>query len=63
MAYRLNCPCGAVIFGTDDADIIRTGTVHAEDVHGRSYAPEQVMFLAVRIPDSFLPAEMRAEEN
>lgn len=61
MAYRLDCPCGEAIFGRDAAEIVDQGVQHASEKHGRQYEAEHVMFMAVEIPASFLPSELRTE--
>lgn len=43
----LNCPCGAVVEGSDEDDLVTNARVHLEEVHpGRTYTREQILFMA-----------------
>lgn len=57
MAYRLNCPCGELLYGRTEDDMVHNASAHAVAVHGRSYAPHEIMLMAVAIPESFLPSD------
>ncbi len=47
MATRLTCPCGEVIRGTDDDDLVTNAQEHLAEKHpGLEYDREQILFLA-----------------
>lgn len=44
---RLRCPCGALIEGSDDDQLVARAQAHlAEDHPGREYTREEILFLA-----------------
>lgn len=57
MAYRLTCPCGETFYGREEADIVTSATAHLTDVHQRAYSPDEIMFMAITIPDRLLPED------
>ena len=51
MAYQLNCPCGEMIAAVDE-DFIDAVGFHLVSAHpGRSYTENEIMMLAMPIPD------------
>ena len=51
MAYQLNCPCGEMIAAVDE-DFIDAVVSHLASAHpGRSYTENEIMMLAMPIPD------------
>lgn len=43
----LNCPCGEVIEGDDEDDLVAKAQVHLSQAHpGRTYTREQILFMA-----------------
>lgn len=57
MAFRLTCPCGYVLYGREEDDLVRSATSHLDTQHGRTYSREDIMFMAIRIPERLLPPE------
>ncbi|MGQ4618583.1 hypothetical protein [Nocardia sp. R7R-8] len=54
MAYQLNCPCGTMIVTADD-DLVPAVQEHLRPTHpGRSYSAEEIMMLAMPVPDRVL---------
>lgn len=60
MAYRLSCPCTKLMFGRTEAEIVEVSAAHAREVHSRDYTAEEIMFMAVTVPESFLPDDLRS---
>lgn len=47
MELYLNCPCGEVIEGADEDDLVAKAQVHLAAAHpGRTYSREQILFMA-----------------
>ncbi|SOC46681.1 hypothetical protein SAMN05660748_0379 [Blastococcus aggregatus] len=43
----LNCPCGEVIEGADEDDLVAKAQAHLSEAHpGRTYTREQILFMA-----------------
>jgi hypothetical protein len=43
----LNCPCGAVVEGADEDDLVAKAQDHLAAAHpGRTYTREQILFMA-----------------
>jgi predicted small metal-binding protein len=47
MAKVINCDCGFVVQGADDAELIRNAQEHAREVHNVEITADQVLSLAV----------------
>jgi hypothetical protein len=44
---RLNCPCGTLIEGTDEDDLVEQTQAHLAAEHpGREYDREMILFMA-----------------
>lgn len=53
---QLRCPCGVLIQGEDEDDLVEKAQGHLRDVHpGREYTREQILFFA----DPPLPEQKR----
>jgi hypothetical protein len=51
MMYRLTCPCGTVVAGSDE-QFLADVRAHLAAAHpGRSYTDEEILFTAVQLPD------------
>jgi predicted small metal-binding protein len=46
MEKVINCPCGFVIRGTDDEDVVKQAQSHAKTVHGMDLTREQALEMA-----------------
>jgi predicted small metal-binding protein len=47
MKKTLECPCGQVVNGTDEDDLVEKVQQHLRDKHpGREYAREEILFMA-----------------
>ncbi|WP_137161238.1 DUF1059 domain-containing protein [Blastococcus sp. CCUG 61487] len=47
MEMYLNCPCGEVIEGVDEDDLVTKAQSHLSEAHpGRTYTREQIVFMA-----------------
>lgn len=47
MKTRLSCPCGTVIVGTDEDDLVAKTKEHLAAEHpGRDYDREMILFMA-----------------
>jgi hypothetical protein len=47
MELYLNCPCGEVIEGDDEDDLVVKAQTHLSEAHpGRTYTREQILFMA-----------------
>jgi hypothetical protein len=43
----LNCPCGEVVEGADEDDLVAKAETHLSEAHpGRTYTREQILFMA-----------------
>lgn len=47
MKTRITCPCGKSIEGKDEDELVVKTTAHLEEAHGRSYTPQEILFLAM----------------
>lgn len=47
MAKVINCDCGFVVRGGDDAELIENAKAHAREVHGMEMTADQALSLAV----------------
>jgi predicted small metal-binding protein len=47
MAKLINCDCGFVVQGADDAELVRNAQAHAREVHGMEMTEEQALSLAL----------------
>ncbi len=47
MAKLINCDCGFVVQGADDAELVTNAQAHAREVHGIKMTEEQALSLAV----------------
>jgi hypothetical protein len=44
---RLQCPCGELIVGDDEDDLVAKTQAHLADKHpGRDYSRDEILFLA-----------------
>lgn len=44
---RLNCPCGTVIRGADEDDLVARATAHLAAQHpGMEYSRDEILFIA-----------------
>lgn len=50
MAYQISCPCGLQIAALDD-DFVETVNAHLQAEHGRTYASNEIMMMALPVPD------------
>ncbi|WP_158604485.1 hypothetical protein [Nocardioides mangrovicus] len=56
MALRLSCPCGARLFGRTGDDLVTEVRLHLEADHAsRQYQDDEILSMAVPIPDRLLP--------
>ena len=46
MAKIIQCPCGVVIEGQDDEDVVQKAQSHARDVHQMELSREQALAMA-----------------
>jgi predicted small metal-binding protein len=46
MTKRIQCPCGSVIEGRDDEDVVLKAQEHARDVHQMELTREQALAMA-----------------
>lgn len=47
MKKNLNCPCGVLIQGTDEDDLVEKAQEHLRETHpGLEYEREQILFMA-----------------
>ena len=47
MEMYLNCPCGEVVKGEDDDDLVAKAQAHLSEAHpGRTYTRDQILFMA-----------------
>jgi predicted small metal-binding protein len=46
MNKRIQCPCGSVIEGQDDDDVVRKAQEHARQVHQMELTREQALAMA-----------------
>jgi predicted small metal-binding protein len=47
MKTRLNCPCGTVITGTDEDELVENVQQHLASEHpGRMYERDEILFMA-----------------
>jgi hypothetical protein len=47
MELYLNCPCGEVVEGADEDDLVVKAQAHLAEAHpGRTYTREQILFMA-----------------
>jgi hypothetical protein len=47
MEMYLNCPCGEVVEGVDEDDLVAKAEAHLTESHpGRTYTREQILFMA-----------------
>ncbi len=46
MEKVINCPCGFVIRGADDEDVVKKAQSHAKTVHGMELTREQALDMA-----------------
>lgn len=47
MKTKITCPCGRFIEGDDEDDLVEKTTAHLEEVHGRSYTRDEILFMAM----------------
>ena len=46
MKKVIQCPCGSVIEGVDDDDVVRRAQEHAKATHGMDLSREQALAMA-----------------
>jgi len=47
MEMYLNCPCGEVVEGLDEDDLVESAQAHLREAHpDRTYTREQILFMA-----------------
>lgn len=47
MEMYLNCPCGEVVQGDDEDDLVARAQAHLSEAHpGRVYTRDQILFMA-----------------
>lgn len=47
MKTRLTCPCGEVVKGQDEDELVERAQAHLADAHpGREYDREMILFMA-----------------
>lgn len=46
MEKVINCPCGYVVRGADDADVVKKAQEHAKSVHAMELTKEQALEMA-----------------
>ncbi|GGO77693.1 MULTISPECIES: DUF1059 domain-containing protein [Nocardioides] len=47
MKTRLTCPCGEVVKGADEDELVEKAQAHLADQHpGREYEREMILFMA-----------------
>jgi predicted small metal-binding protein len=44
---RLTCPCGEVIRGADEDELVSEAEAHLAAEHGRTYTREEILFIAL----------------
>lgn len=48
MKTRLTCPCGTVLVGVDEDDLVAQAQEHLAKVHpGKDYSREHILFMAM----------------
>lgn len=46
MAKVIHCPCGHVVHGEDDGEVVANAQSHAREVHGMDLSAEQALSMA-----------------
>ena len=47
MEMVLNCPCGEVLEGKDEDELVEVAQAHLREAHpGRTYTRDQILFMA-----------------
>ena len=47
MKTHLNCPCGEVIVGVDEDQLVRNAQEHLAEVHpGRDYSADEILIMS-----------------
>jgi predicted small metal-binding protein len=46
MKKVIQCPCGSVIEGESDEDVVKKAQEHAKTTHGMDLSPEQALSMA-----------------
>ncbi|WP_068271693.1 DUF1059 domain-containing protein [Aldersonia kunmingensis] len=47
MKTRLNCPCGEIIVGKDEDELVEKTTKHLAENHpGHEYSRDEILFIA-----------------
>jgi predicted small metal-binding protein len=46
MKKIIQCPCGSVIEGNDDEDVVKKAQEHAKSTHGMELSKEQALAMA-----------------
>jgi predicted small metal-binding protein len=46
MKKTIQCPCGSVIEGQDDVDVVKKAQEHAKTTHGMNLTKEQALAMA-----------------
>jgi predicted small metal-binding protein len=46
MKKTIQCPCGSVIEGQDDDDVVKKAQEHAKTTHGMNLTKEQALAMA-----------------
>jgi len=46
MQKVINCPCGAIVRGDNDEDVVKKAQQHAKDVHQMDLSREQALAMA-----------------
>ncbi|MFI9633826.1 DUF1059 domain-containing protein [Nocardia sp. NPDC051929] len=47
MKRKLNCPCGELIVGTDEDDLVAKTQAHLAESHpGHDYSRDEILFIA-----------------
>lgn len=61
MAHQLTCPCGEVIADLD-ATFVDSVQRHLTEKHpNRDYTPDEIMFMAIPIPDRLVADRQGAD--
>lgn len=47
MKTILTCPCGELIRGVDEDDLVAKAERHLADAHNRTYTREEILFIAI----------------
>ena len=55
MEKVINCPCGFVLRGKDDDEVVQKAQEHAKSVHGMDLSREQALEMAFLMARQMMP--------